>query len=100
MTTATEAWGHEVEWTIGCSDGGCRECGSDLGYADNTLTTQQCCMPEEEKEFVITCTDSFGDGWHGGYLEIDGEKYCEEFSDGPEYQDILPNEQAGTPGLS
>lgn len=26
--------------------------------------------------------DSFGDGWHGGYLEVGGERVCTEFDDG------------------
>ena len=28
------------------------------------------------------CKDRFGDGWHGGFIEIDGIKYCEDFKDG------------------
>ena len=23
-----------------------------------------------------------GNGWHGGYIEIDGQRYCEEFKEG------------------
>jgi len=97
VKTVTKAWGNEIEWTIGCS-GGCNECGSDIGYGNNQEYTQQCCMPKDEAEFLITCKDSYGDGWHGGYLEINGESYCEEFSSGTELVDTLLNEQT-TPGI-
>jgi hypothetical protein len=28
------------------------------------------------------CRDSNGDGWEGGYIEIGGTKYCENFNEG------------------
>ena len=28
--------------------------------------------------------DSYGDGWHGGYLEIEGTQYCDTFLSGAE----------------
>ena len=96
----TKAWGNEIEWIIGCKGGStvCRECGSDLGYGNNQEYTQQCCMPEDQEEFLITCKDSYGDGWHGGYLEINEETYCGDFSSGTELQDTMKNESP-TPGL-
>ena len=39
-------------------------------------------MPEDKEEFSIYCVDAYGDGWHGGYLEINGEKYCDDFDSG------------------
>ena len=32
----------------------------------------------------MDCEDSYGDGWHGGYLKIHGVKYCDDFKDGHE----------------
>lgn len=29
--------------------------------------------------YTLVCIDSYGDGWHGGYVKIDGVKYCETF---------------------
>ena len=104
VTTKTEQWGHENSWTIGCHDGSCRECVSipekTGGYENHAEYTQECCLPEDQESFLITCTDAFGDGWHGGYLEIDEEKYCDSFSKGNEWEESMPNEQdpAG-PGL-
>ena len=70
------------------------------GYENHEEYTQECCLPEDQESFLITCTDAFGDGWHGGYLEIDEEKYCDDFSKGNEWEESMPNEQdpAG-PGL-
>jgi hypothetical protein len=33
-------------------------------------------------QFSLRCIDSYGDGWHGGYIEILGVKYCTGFSTG------------------
>ena len=41
----------------------------------------------------MTCTDSYGDGWHGGYLEISGNQYCSQFSTGTEWIESMPNDQ-------
>ena len=30
----------------------------------------------------MDCKCSYGDGWHGGYLEINGVRYCDDFSSG------------------
>ena len=30
------------------------------------------------------CKDSYGDGWNGGYIEIQGTRYCERFTSGRE----------------
>jgi hypothetical protein len=42
---------------------------------DNKVLTQQCCLAEGV--YHLTCADSYGDGWHGGKLEIDDETVCE-----------------------
>ena len=30
----------------------------------------------------MQCIDSYGDGWHGGYIEVLGNKYCAGFTSG------------------
>ena len=30
----------------------------------------------------MQCIDSYGDGWHGGYIEVLGNKYCSGFTSG------------------
>ena len=34
----------------------------------------------------LDCKCSFGDGWHGGYVEINEVKYCDDFTRGHEKQ--------------
>merc|ERR1711908_6990 len=34
--------------------------------------------------YVLKCEDTYGDGWHGGYIVIGGTKYCEDFTSGHE----------------
>ena len=46
-------------------------------------------MPEDKEEFSIYCVDAYGDGWHGGYLEINGEKYCDDFDSGFSATDLM-----------
>ena len=42
------------------------------------IVYQKVCS-QPEGTYPVFCEDFYGDGWHGGYLEIDGKKYCEEF---------------------
>ena len=92
VTTATYA--NEIEWSIGC-DGtsSCLECKSDREYKDGESYDQKCCVAVDDgkNDFVITCEDTYGDGWHGSYLEINGKKYCEQFVDGKIHREILTN---------
>jgi len=93
VKTVTATWGHEISWDIGCEDGSCRACVSTETFGNNAEYEQECCLPKHQAEFVVTCKDQWGDGWHGGYLEINGEQYCEEFSSGDEYVDAMPNRE-------
>jgi len=34
--------------------------------------------------FTLTCFDSYGDGWHGGFITINGVNYCGDFFSGSE----------------
>ena len=97
VTTNTTSWGNEIEWAIGCSDGSCRPCTSvppnGAPYGNYETYTQECCLPQDQETFVVTCTDSYGDGWHGGFLEISGNQYCSQFSTGTEWIESMPNDQ-------
>ena len=76
----TKAWGNEISWTVG-------NCRNDQQYASESNYTQDCCQPEGD--WPVTCTDSYGDGWHGGFIEIDGERFCENFTTGKFHTIIL-----------
>ena len=43
---------------------------------------QECCLLPGE--YTLTCKDSYGDGWHGGFMTIEGQNYCEGFTSGKE----------------
>ena len=31
-----------------------------------------------------SCKDEYGDGWHGGFIEFDNKRYCDDFTLGHE----------------
>ena len=55
-------------------------CSSSQTYEDNTEYSKTCCVTSGT--FSLNCKDSYGDGWEGGYIEIQGSKYCDNFSSG------------------
>ena len=76
VKTVTKKWGHENSWSLG-------SCSSPTGtskFGSNQASTHECCQAPGSYE--LTCNCSYGDGWHGGYLEIQGKKYCEGFVNG------------------
>ena len=94
VKTVTKTWAEEITWNIG---GTCNS--KDLGkYENNKEDTDECCVAKGQDEFVITCKDSYGDGWHGGYLEINGKKYCASFESGTKFTDKLSLDGSSEPG--
>ena len=81
----TLSYGSENNWTYG-------NCNSHytLEYTKNSMFTEKCCQPSMTYELV--CSDRAGDGWHGGYIEIGGVKYCEDFKTGSSqsHQVVMP----------
>ena len=75
MKLTTASYGSEISWTLD-------SCQSNSGYGDNNEYTQQCCL--EPGNYNLECKDSYGDGWNGGYIEVDGKKYCDGFTSGTE----------------
>ena len=74
VTITTRKWGHENSWTLGT-------CASDdLGYQKNQVYTEECCLAAGKH--TLTCDDTYKDGWHGGFIAIQGEEYCKDFFDG------------------
>lgn len=65
-----KAWGAENSWSVGTCSG--------RGYRSHrTADEGDCCLKGSK---TLNCYDSYGDGWHGGYLEIAGARYCDGFS--------------------
>ena len=85
----TSEWGHEIKWKI-IGTKTMISCESNREYKNGQTYKQRCCLPTRETEFNLTCIDTFGDGWHGANLEIDGKKYCQNFK-GNNMTVIVPN---------
>jgi len=75
VKVVTTTWGNEISWTFG-------KCQSSTAYENNEVYTEECC--QEAGSYELVCKDSYGDGWHGGYIEIEGIQYCKDFEDGSE----------------
>ena len=77
LKVVTKSWGKENSWTLGA-------CSSSQTYGNNENYEVECCQPAGE--YVLTCKDTYGDGWHGGYLKIgdEGKKWCKNFKNGHE----------------
>ena len=71
----TTRYGNENSWAFGT-------CASEKVYGNNGKYHQECCLPAGTYELLCRC--SYGDGWHGGYVEIQGKKYCKELLSGSE----------------
>ena len=74
----TEDYGSENSFKI--KRGSKTVCGSHQRYSDHANFEEECCMVPGT--YTIDCECSYGDGWHGGYLEVDGTRYCEDFLSG------------------
>ena len=47
-------------------------------------------MPAIEKEFIITCFDTYGDGWKNEFLVVFGKVDCGDF-DGHNFTTVMQN---------
>ena len=73
IKVVTRGAGNENSWTFG-------NCNSAQEYKWWDIQFEKCCQPKGT--YQLACRDSDGDGWHGGYIEIEGKKYCENFNSG------------------
>merc|ERR1719184_478083 len=69
----TESGGEEISWTYGT-------CSSPTIFYSNAEYNFKCCQPAGEYE--LKCNDSYGDGWHGAYIQIGETQYCKDFTYG------------------
>jgi len=78
IKVVTKGYAKENSWTFG-------SCSPSRSYSiSNTIYYESCCQPAGSYDFV--CKDSYGDGWHGGYVQIgeSDKKLCEDFTSGKE----------------
>ena len=45
---------------------------------------------ENCNNYFLHCNDSYGDGWDGAFITINGVNYCDDFLDGSEQIETLP----------
>ena len=66
----TKEYGEENSWSLGT-------CSSYETYSENEEYTEDCCL--NNGTYILNCKDSHADGWHGGFIEIQGTQYCKNF---------------------
>ena len=60
-----------IRWTIG-------NCTNPGSYDEFTIYVQRCCLTPGQ--YTLTCQNTeYPDGWYGGYIEIQGHRYCDDF---------------------
>ena len=72
----TKYFGYEVSWSLDTT------CTSEQTYSSNSEHTKTCNL--FPREYTLVCTDSYGDGWNGAQITIQGVIYCDNFNDGSE----------------
>ena len=82
----TKSLAFENSWTLD-------SCQSKGGYANNNEYVEKCCL--SPGSYILECKDSDGDGWHMGYIELDGTKYCESFTDGSKETNEITFQDSG-----
>ena len=75
--TTTKKGGSEISWTLGT-------CISAREYQNHHKYAECCCL--ESGSYQLVCKDRVEDGWDGGFIEIQGKRYCEDFSDGSQQE--------------
>ena len=66
----------EMSWSFASSSWSC----SGSRYTTTGVHTKTCNLLVGD--YRMQCIDSYGDGWHGGYIEVLGNKYCSGFTSG------------------
>ena len=91
MSHTSKKFGKENSWSLGT-------CSNKSPHVSHTTAEATCCLTPGN--YTLECKDTFGDGWHGGYVTIEGAKFCEGFNKGKvEYHDItIPLEVAKPTG--
>ena len=86
VAITTKSYGSENSWTVGA-------CTSARGYQNSQTYTESCCL--DAGSYKLTCDDSYKDGWHGGFIEIQGKRYCEDFTSGHQQENNVDISYAG-----
>lgn len=77
VTLRTRRYGNEISFSI---SGDVQCSGSNFESRSRNIPTGCCVSPSQS--ITLRCEDSYGDGWHRGYITINGVNYCRDFIDG------------------
>jgi hypothetical protein len=77
VTLTTKAWGSEISWNIDSKILSAEE------YSNNQVYTQTVCLTPGPH--TLNMIDSFGDGWHGGFLTVTGVDGTTSMSAGEDF---------------
>jgi len=69
------AYPSEISWTIVGESFSCESPSYDSALQNSELR-HPCCVDKSDT-VVLTCSDSYGDSFNGGYIEVHGEIYCD-----------------------
>ena len=74
-----------ISWSFGACDS-IRYWGGNEEYENNQEYNQTCCFYTSPNNWVfpLVCKSEFGYGWDDGYITIEGQRYCNDFSSGEE----------------
>ena len=73
VSLTSRSWASEISWTLG-------GCSSKTVFENRKTHEGECSLPSGQ--YTLVCKDSYGDGWHGGFIMISGKTYCESFDSG------------------
>lgn len=76
IAVQTSSYGNEFTWEITSSDEVVCSGGPYDSHA--VYAVEDCDL--ENGSYTLKCIDSFGDGWHGGHVTIEGHQYCGDFN--------------------
>ena len=77
----TEGFGNDISWSLGT-------CTSSQAYESYTEYVEQCCLGDGV--FTLKCINPVGDGWYSGFIEIQGNQYCGDFSLSDGHEKAIP----------
>lgn len=95
----TGLWGHESSGHVSGVDVGekCHFSGSGNRNDIRGNGEFECCLPSGQ--YTVQCTDSWGDGWHGGYVMVNGQEICKTFTSGRSKTETITVAPPCAPGL-
>ena len=73
VAVTTAIYGNEITWSLDT-------CQSEGTYGEYNDYSEECCLAAGV--YTLTCQDSYGDGWHGGIITVQGKIYCDDFRTG------------------